>query len=258
MHRSLIIVLTCLGLAAACHDHEAVELRGETADQWLELMRKAGQTDLDTVVEVRDAYLAATTEDTRARYVAEAGVASLGGQENQWIVADALHRLGRYAEAGPRYRALMNRPEPLIPRTRLAYREALAELGIALTEDIAVSDPAKRVSLLDRLAGIESSLPADAWSHKLEYRLALLQYQLGRADVDRLARMAARIQPTWSPEGEHDKLVHGSTLFMAEDSLRAAGRVEEADALALMLARFDEIYGTHYSTGDHGGHGVSR
>jgi hypothetical protein len=190
----------------------------------------------------------------RARYVAETGVQSLGGQENQWIIAEALHQLGRYQEASAVYAALLEQPEPLVPRTRLSFRKALADTGIAMSDDIATPERDRQSALLDRLLAAEAALARDGWSHKLERRVVFLQYLLGRADLDRLARMADDVDLGWSAEGEHDKLVHGSVLFMAEETMRAAGRVDHADALALKLRRFDEVFGTSYGSGDHGDH----
>jgi tetratricopeptide (TPR) repeat protein len=241
-------------LAAACSGDKNPMMHEQTADQWLEAMRAAGDSGPDSVIEVRSAYLAATTEETRAHHVADTGVASLGGQENQWIIAEALHKLGRYDDASALYSDLLDEPSPRYPRTRLAYRKALADTGIAMSEDVAVDDRDKKSALLDRLVRAEASLTQDAWSHKLEYRVVFLQYLLGRVDLARLAEMAGRIDLSWSPQGEQSRLVHGSTLFMAEESLRAAGRVKEADTIASKLLRFDELYGTNYSSGHHGGH----
>lgn len=255
MLRSLRTSILIVALAAAgCGGEKAPALPKETAHDWQEAFRAAGRKGLGDVVDVRREYLASTTAEQRVQYVAETGVSSLGSQENQWIIAESLHTLGKYEEASAMYTALLEAPSPLYARTRLTFRKALADTEIPMREDIAVDDMDKKAELLDRLMHAEDTLARDEWSHKLEYRIVFLQYLLGSGDVNRLARMAQAIDATWSSEGEDNKLVHGSTLYMAEETLRAAGRVQEADAIAVKLIRFDELYGTNYGSGDHGGH----
>jgi hypothetical protein len=59
--RFLLILVVTLACTAACSGERDQTVFMDTADQWLEAMRAAGERDPDSVIEVRRAYLASTT-----------------------------------------------------------------------------------------------------------------------------------------------------------------------------------------------------
>jgi tetratricopeptide (TPR) repeat protein len=197
----------------------------DAAAKWMDSIIAARTVEDRAAVALR--YLHSVDSDLAERYVRVYTNKFLARGQVALMAADALHTLGRYAEAVDAYDVALKDVPQSAPRTSVMYARALAQIGEPREAYTVMSDAAKRTRLIEKLEEIERTQPPDAYSYLLNYDIAM--FKLGGQELD---------EARWIELAEHRERLGGGVdglkltiLHFASDALQRQGRSEEALAL---------------------------